>query len=417
MKKLILLFLFLLLINCQQKHPLQKEFPEAIKISLSNPTDHNRNDELISIQIADLKEKDASFNPNAFVVIDGQNEVASQVVDENSDNDPDQIVFIIDFNANQTKDVQVLFAVDGSKNRKYEKRTQAEISHKTGGEWLDNEYKGGYFQNTDFLRVPPEHTDHSRFIRYEGPGWESDKVGYRFYLDWRNAIDIFGKKTSEMVLQNVGQDGFDSYHEMNDWGMDILKVGASLGIGSPGMWIADSAQRVEKTDSLSCQIISDGVIQSKVKTNYHGWQADGQKYNLTSMLTINAGSRLTRCDLTMDKNPENICSGIVKHDSAEVIKMDNPEGEWNYLATFGKQSLNNDDLGMALLFKKDDIEKVTSDKHSEVVVLKPTNGILTYYFLAAWEREPDGIKNKESFKLYLDQTIHKLSNPVTIHFN
>ncbi len=62
----------------------------------------------------------------------------------------------------------------------------------------------------NILRVPPEHKDHSWFIRYEGPEWESDKVGYRFYLDQRNVIDVFGIFTSDVVLHNAGLDGFDS---------------------------------------------------------------------------------------------------------------------------------------------------------------------------------------------------------------
>ena len=97
------------------------------------------------------------------------------------------------------------------------KRTLAEISHKVNGNWEENKYIGGEWQNVSILKVPQEHTDHSEYIRYEGPGWESDKVGYRFYLDWRNAVDIFGKKTNDMVLQEVGLDGFSSYHEPADW--------------------------------------------------------------------------------------------------------------------------------------------------------------------------------------------------------
>ena len=413
MKITVLFLLFLLVFSCEQNHPLQKEYPESIKITITNSADQDRKEELISIQVNDLKAKNASFNAHAFVVIDGEKELASQLLDEHSDIAPDKIVFVSDFTANQTKEIQLLFAVNGSKKRKYEKRTQAEISYKTDGEWVDRQYKEGHFQNTDFLRVPPEHTDHSRFIRYEGPGWESDKVGYRFYLDWRNAVDIFGKKTSEMVLQNVGQDGFDSYHEMSDWGMDILKVGASLGLGSVGMWIADSAQRVEKTDSLSCRIIANGVIQSKVKTNYYGWQVNEQKYNLTSLLTINADSRLTRCDLVLDKNPDNLCTGIVKHDSAMVISSKN-DGEWQYLATYGKQSLNNDNLGMAIFYKTNDLDKLTADNHSEVVVLTPTDGKLSYYFAATWELETNGITSENDFINYLEEQLIKLNNPISI---
>ena len=174
--------------------------------------------------------------------------------------------------------------------------------------------------------------------------------------------------------------------------MDILKVGKSLGIGSIAMWIADSAQRVEKTDSVDCRIISNGAIQSSVKTNYYGW--NNNKYNLTSILTINAGSRLTKCDLTPDQNPDNMCTGIVRLDSTEVLNPSN-SGTWNYYGTYGKQSLNNDKLGMAVLFKNNELLRFSEDKHSHVIVLKPQNDKLTYYFLAAWEKEPEGITTKK----------------------
>jgi len=361
-----------------------------------------------------LSELGADFNPDAFVVLAGNDELASQATDKDADGTPDEIAFVCNLSAGESKDVSILYASEGTKEREYTKRTQAEISHKIEGKWVKRGYIDGQFKNVDFLRVPPQHTDHSWFIRYEGPGWESDKVGYRFYLDWRNAVDIFGKKTAAMALQNAGQDGFDSYHEMSGWGMDVLKVGGSLGIGSIGMWVADSAQRVEKTDSITCQIVSNGVIQSTIKTDYYGWQIDSNSYNLSASLSIEAGSRLTRCDLKLDSNPENLCTGIVKHDSAEIINSTDESGEWRYLATYGKQTLNNDNLGMAVLYKKSELDKVAEDKHSDVVVLKPADGILTYYYLAAWELEPDGIKDKESFISYLNDTISKLNNPVSV---
>ena len=61
--------------------------------------------------------------------------------------------------------------------------------------------------------MPDEHTEiHLFSVGIKGPGWESDKVGYRFYLDWRNAADIFGKKVDTLVLQDVGQDGLIRSH-------------------------------------------------------------------------------------------------------------------------------------------------------------------------------------------------------------
>ena len=72
-------------------------------------------------------------------------------------------------------------------------------------------------------------------FQYEGIGWENDIVGFRNYLDLRNGIDIFGKRVPDMVLDEVDKDQNSHYHELGSWGMDILKVGTSLGAGSIGL--------------------------------------------------------------------------------------------------------------------------------------------------------------------------------------
>jgi hypothetical protein len=373
-------------------------------------------DKVIVQDIEKIKEYHPDFNSSAFVVLEGQVELASQANDLNGDGVAEQIVFIADFSAKEKKGITIRYSKSGQKLTSYKKRTQAELSHKVGGRFVDRKYEGGEFKNVNFLKVPAEHTDHSYFIRYEGPGWESDKVGYRFYLDWRNANDIFGKKIPDMVLQDVGQDGFESYHEMLPWGMDILKVGESLGIGSIGMWYQNRAERVSKTDSVNCTIVVNGPIQSKIRTSYYGWQVGDEKYNLSSELTINAGSRLTRNDITITGNPSNLCTGIVKHDSAETFSSTDIAGEWQYLASYGRQSLADDNLGMAILYRKGDLIKITEDNQSLVITLNPVDGQLTYYFLAAWEKEPDGIKTEAKFKSYLFETVTQLNVPINVQY-
>ena len=64
----------------------------------------------------------------------------------------------------------------------------------------------------------------SAAYQMEGVAWENDKVGFRNYMDQRNGMDIFGKLTEEMVLDNVGIADGPSYHEPDVWGMDVLKV-------------------------------------------------------------------------------------------------------------------------------------------------------------------------------------------------
>ncbi len=406
------------LLGCSAKDEsngiLKKTYSESLTFSVKNTGSLARHDAEIVLDIAKLKAQAPDFNDKAFVILTNTKELASQANDPDGDGNTDQIVVVADFAPTETKALTVRYAKSGAPPREYPKRTQAELSHKVGGKFVNRKYDGGVFQNVQFLRVPPEHTDHSFYIRYEGPGWESDKVGYRFYLDWRNATDIFGKKTPVLVLQNVGQDGFDSYHAMLDWGMDILKVGESLGIGSLAMWHEGKAQRVAQTDSVTCAIISNGPVQSQIQTKYFGWKVGPGSHNVVSNLSITAGSRLTKHTVEISGDPENLCTGIVKLDSTKLLSSPASSEGWAYLATYGKQSLANDNLGMAVLYRKNDLIEVTEDQFSHVVVLKPENGRLTYYFLGAWKQEPNGIENAEEFETYLSQTVAELNAPLVI---
>ncbi|MGE5859128.1 MAG: DUF4861 domain-containing protein [Ignavibacteria bacterium] len=387
---------------------------EGIQITLANPNDFERIDEYISINVEQLQLK-FSFDKNSLRVIDAEKEIPSQL--ENIEGN-EFLCFVLSFNPSEKK---TIFLVDGDSNygKKYTSRTYAEVAMKVDFKLINGKYTGGKFQNFDSLKVPLNHTDHNALFKYEGPGWESDKVGYRYYIDWRNRIDIFGKKTHDLVLKNVGVNDIyakdDSYHNMQDWGMDIFKVGNTLGIGSYGMMIGDSIYMVSERDSVICKISSNGPVKSSVTTYFYGWQVANEKYNLRSDLSITSGSRLTKSELRISDNPANIITGLAKDANGEFFAKKGDK-TWSYIAVYGKQSLAEDNLGIALFYNN--IEKIdfkeTNDSY--VVVLKPNSGKIIYYFCAAWEKEPDGIKTKEEFNSYIDKTLEKLDNPIDVQF-
>lgn len=292
----------------------------------------------------------------------------------------------------------------------YPKRTYAELAHKIGGKFNGNTYEGGFsWVKPNYMKVPGTFRDHAYYIKYEGPGWESDKVGYRFYLDQRNAIDVFGKKTPGIVLPGTGIDGYDSYHNMSDWGMDNMKVGKALGIGSIAFWDGQKAVRVENRDSAVCFIPTDGKIRSQVNTTYYGWDVGGNKFNLKSLISIDAGSRASHMELQADKYVSNLTTGIIKNNDTELLKSDYNTGDWAYIATFGKQSLNNDNMGLAVFYKKKQLKMLTEDDLNHLVVLTPENGYVEYYFMATWELEWQPVNNITDFMNALDEELIRLN--------
>lgn len=286
-------------------------------------------------------------------------------------------------------------------------KTYAEVSVKEGGKWEGRKYIGGTFKNVQKLKLAPEHTDHSFDIRYEGPGWESNKIGYRLYLDWRNAIDVFGKKTEKIILPQVGQDGFDSYHEMSDWGSDILKAGKGIGIGSIDRYLNNERMHFYEVDS-TIATVANTAKNSVVKVNYFGWKTATDKINFTSELTISPDQRYTKHSIHPSKAIEGICTGIVKQKNTEVYRKQSANKKWAYLATYGKQSLVPDQLGMAIFYQTSTIEKEEDAEFDYLLLFKPTTKAVDFYFLGAWEQEPNGIKTKEEFLSYLDEQLKSL---------
>ncbi|MCW8126831.1 DUF4861 family protein [Microbulbifer halophilus] len=394
----------------------ESEPGEIARLELANPSNFKRLDEAVYLSYHELGlQRDYSA---PLAVWQQQQKIPVQSIDRDADGSNDGILFTVDVAVDERLDLRITegAAGDGAK------RTQAEISHKTGGQWVEREYKGGRFQNVDALDVPAEHTDHSYFIRYEGPGIESDLVGYRVYLDWRNGFDIFGKRTREPVLQDVGQDGFDSYHEMADWGMDILKVGSALGIGGYGYWDGEKAVRVSDVQDWTAEIVDNGDLYSSFALQYAGWKPEAEKQtDLDTVLSMHAGSRLVKVTAKTASEIGPMVAGLVKHPGTERIvgNLDIGGSEWTYIGTYGEQSLDGSKLGMGLLAKRKAIEEVAEDEHNHLLVLEPKANEINYYFTAAWEKETPSehgpITGIEQFRTYLKQEAEKLTMPLRRH--
>jgi hypothetical protein len=404
-----------------------EESRNSFSVIALNPSDHPRPDEIMEIDLSKIKSRYPSFNENAFVVRCEGKEIMSELYasPEGFANERvetrSEIIFVSSFAPREKKSFEVVWKLDTVEVHNYPRMTQAALGMKVDYKKVDGYYTGGRFVDVDSTTVPSGHFAHDALYRIEGPGWESDKIVYRFYLDSRNRNDIFGKKTHDLVLQKIGEndlvsDSRESYTNMLDWGMDVFKVGESLGIGSIAMWHDSKVVTVSDVGKVECGIFN-GPIRSGVMTKYFGWKVGREKYDLLSELSIAAGSRLTKVGVFVNNDSVELCTGLAKHDSCDLIKSSPTSKEkWAYLALYGKQSLSGDNLGIAVFYRKQDQVKLTEDSTSEIVVLRPISGRVSYYFGAAWEQEPGGIKNEEEFKKYLDETIVNLGNPIQTSF-
>lgn len=320
---------------------------------------------------------------------------------------------LLAISCNQKKEVKEETVAATETTEVAQPKTYAEISVKEGGKWNGRKYEGGVFVNKDSINLPAEHTDHSWYIRYEGPGWESNKIGYRLYLDWRNAIDIYGKKTYSIVLPQVGQDGFESYHHMSDWGMDILKVKKGLGIGSIGRWVDKEVLHFNNVEETTAKV-ENNASNSTIHVNYKGWETAGKKTDLSSTLTIFPDDRYTKHTIQTSEALEGISTGIVKLENTTKHGKTSANKKWAYIATYGVQTLVPDHLGMAIFYPTNAVAKTFDWEQDHLIEFKPTTEAVSFYFLGAWEKEKNGIKTEAEFIAYLDQLLERLDKENTL---
>jgi len=406
-------------------------------INVTNPNNYMREQESLHFSFYDLGLAIDDEKTKYLVAQENGKVLPSQLIDTDNDSKPDTLLLSVDLAPAKTHSFDVVS--DASiKAPVLKKKTQAEISIKEGGQWRDKVYENfTHFKNVQKFTPPPQYTDHSYFIRYEGPGIESDKVGYRVYLDWRNGFDIFGKKTNEMVLQDIGHKDYETYHHDAQWGQDILKVGKTLGAGGFGFWNGKTVDLVSDVKTWDATIVENGALYSDFNIKYNQWKVNEKTFDVSSDISMHAGSRLAHVRLKitghekpvvsnnldpraqLNKDLPNIAIGIVKHPNTKLILgNENISGSaWTYAASWGKQSLSSDDsyLGMAVIFRKGEREKQTDDGNSYVSVMNTNGGELDYYFVAAWDQEVNGIKTEQEFKTYLDREVERLTKAPRIN--
>jgi len=288
-------------------------------------------------------------------------------------------------------------------------KTYAELSIRKGDDWKPEKFGGGEFINVDSLQLPEGHSDHAYYIRYEGPGWENSQVGFRLYLDWRNAIDIWGKKTDTIVLPYVGQKNYEDYHHDAAWGQDILKAGQSLGLGGYGRYINDSVAHFRNVGKTVASV-ENNAESSSVFIDYDDWKTGEDSIDLGATFSIYPKGRFSKISLKPSAEIKGLTTGIVKFEDIPLITNESKDGEWGYIATYGRQTLVNDEdrLGMAILYKTSEVQNIKEGPYDHLLIFKPTTNKISYYILAAWQQEKNGLSNKEEFINSLDDHLKTL---------
>jgi len=397
---------------------------------LVNPLDSERIDETLILSRADVEKIVGTIGEGLAPVLKKNRVlVPSQADDMDGDGKWDELAFTLDFQASEKIELACEL-VPENEYPAFEKRTNVRLGLPDGN---------GKWKEADHAVAPVGLAGFPTISQGEGVAWENDKFGFRVYFDCRNAKDLFGKLKPGLIIDKVHTPEMGSYHELADWGMDVLHCGSSLGAGGLAMLENDSLYRLGSTEVYEYQKITEGPVRSVFDLKYKGWDVAGQKLEAVEHISVFPGKYWFQSDVTVSgvEGEKQLVTGIVTSKLKNEPYQFDANAAYKAIATLDIQSMNNDELGMAVMLKKDEAtriarttdidyyklgyqtvpEKNFSNVISETyyVAQKIKNNVpARHYFYAVWGLENPKWKNIDNFRQYIKEEADKLSSPIVV---
>jgi len=391
-----------------------------VTLQVSNPMNQERSDAIILLSRGEISRWLDIPEDQLPVLTDlGGEYIPSQVDDLNGDGQWDELFAMTTLEALGKQTIVIKFVLPAD-YPEFPIRTNLHL-----GDALNNYQEINSAQRLEGVSYHNYSGVTDASFQMEGPAWENDKIGFRNYMDQRSGMDIFGKTTSNMVLDLVGRKGEPSYHEPGEWGMDVLKVGTSLGAGGIGYMYNDSIYRVGDKGSGSYEVIFQGPLRSRFNLSYTGWMLEGQSFNVTNQIEIIAGRHFYRGLVTYSgpEIPLALVPGIVNMKSS-ALYVTELNDQYTALLTLDHQSEDGSLLAMALMVPELNL-KSTGETRNEgegiiqtyYAVLDASQGeSIPYRFYAFWENEDPKWSSLEEVQNFLKNEAKRVTQSV-VYYN
>jgi hypothetical protein len=407
MKKIFFLFLAGIMLSCSSN--------DKDTIVFENSSAFDRIDAGIAIPFSSIKTQCAE-NVDLLPILKNETGkfIPTQLDDLDGDGQWDEMFVVTNIKGSEKKNLTLVF-VAPSEYPEFEIRTNIRFAKK------DEEYKEMDFATRE---VHATNTITQQVWQMEGMAWENDKVGFRNYFDRRNGMDIFGKITSKMVLDGVGYKDNPSYHDFNpEWGVDVLKVGNSLGAGSIAYQYKDSLYRVGDNGVGTCKVLIEGPLRSIYRFEFTDWKMNDESISVIHDVSIEAGKYYFDNEVSYSGTEEDLqlVTGIVNMKSKHLYEVKSNDQYLGFY-THDLQAEDTSLLGMGLMVSADDfIENTEAPEEGNGIIqtycvhLKAeANTPAKFRFYTVWEREDPKWETAEGFSELLESEAEFMANPVIV---
>ena len=360
----------------------------GVNISISNPLDHPRKAELISIARADLPD---GINPEQTIVVfkKGESEfLPSQLLDLDLDGAWETLLVQVSLEAHETQELTV--------------------------------------ENTDATFAALESKVNGRFVpeRMDDFAWENDRIAFRMYGpaleasgEISSGVDVWVKSVEYPIIDKWYADG--KYHKDYGEGADLYKVGSTLGCGGLGIWYEDSLYTSKNFTSF--RILAHGPLRFVFELDYAEWGVDSLRISETKRISIDIREHFNQIESSIrtfgsDLDMGTFVSGLTAHLELSSIPVSNYSSD-EYMILYEGFRAGDGYLGTAILGATIQSEETTihyGDRYLVTLPISPA-GVISYFAGAGWSKSP-WLDNEQDWKNVVGDYAARKNNPIQVKF-
>ncbi|MDR1408108.1 MAG: DUF4861 domain-containing protein [Tannerella sp.] len=365
----------------------------ALRVTVDNPCDYDRTDELVEIPLEALQSRIIFENGQTCVVKNRHGEVvASQLTYDG------KLIFLADVEAGETAS----YTISAGEPQTFAPRT------------------------------------YGRFVaeRKDDFAWENDRVAFRIYgsalmpVDGpSNGLDLWYKRTSELIVDKWYRDdlaGIRSYHEDHGEGQDDYKVGRTLGGGMMAPYVAGKLWL--NKNFIGQEIHENGPLRTTFTLIYGDLSVEGRTLTERRTFSIDAGSQLTKVTQTYGTDKViPVAAGIVKRDGDDALRNRKKSGMAMLVyAEPASETVGKVYVGMVFPDGIDETKvdtytvvhaitgKEETHKHWLAVMSCRPGAPISYYTGYGWSKY--GFPSADDFEAYIERFAENLDKPLTVKY-
>ena len=381
-----------------------QETKKSFTVEVSNTCNKAKADEPVVIKLSEINPQ---FRVRSAVVMNGNEEIPSQLDDLNGDRRPDELAFLVALPAKGKKTLTITLS-SAKSDKTYPARVYAEM--------LVSDKRGKHVP-VQSVTIPGTSNIYNQ-MHHHGPAFESELVAYRLYFDHKQTVDIYGKFNKGFEIK---ESQFYPTDEQlaRGFGDDVLMVGGSCGVGALKGWDGKKATHITPVATLTERIIAYGPVRTISEIEVADWQYQGSELNMTNRYTLYGGHRDVFVETFFEEplKDEVFCTGVI--DIKGSVSYSDHKGligcwgtDWpvNDTVKYAKET-----VGLATYIPQKYVKDEVKDKVNYLYTIgAKDNKYFTHNITFTSMKETFGYKTPEAWFAYIREWKEELEHPAVV---